>query len=197
MSEAPQLSAYPRPAQASIVAAARVCFRRLGVEKTRMEHVAAEAQLSRQTLYRYVSGRDELVELALMERLREFSQELRPPGPIDPTRLVEAITEMLIASIAMGREDAEFRDLSEAIPQSRLGTLTTSQASPVHELVLYSFAPLLTAGRVAQVLREEPSDHEIVEWLTGVMLLFASRLDLDEHAQRRRIRLFIIPALIR
>lgn len=197
MTEAPQAPAAARPARAPIVAAARQCFRRLGVEKTRMEHVAAEAQLSRQTLYRYVTGREELVELALMERLREFSQELRPTGPIDTTRLVEEFTDLIIAGIRKGREDDEFHYLAEAIPQSRLGLLTTSQASPVHELVMYSLAPVLTAARTTDVLRAEASDHEIVEWLTGVMLLLAPRLDLDEAAQRRRVRLFIIPALFR
>jgi len=197
MSEAPQAPAYARPARAPIVAAARRCFRRLGVEKTRMEHVAAEAGLSRQTIYRYVSGREELVELALIERLREFSQELRPEGPIDATRLAEELTDLLIASIRLGREDDEFGYLTEAIPPNRLGPLTTSQASPVHDLVMYSFAPLITAGRTGELLRHEASDHEIIEWLTGIMLLLASRTDLDENAQRRRLRLFILPALFR
>jgi len=160
-----------------------------------MEHVAAEAQLSRQSLYRYVSARDELVELALLERLREFSRDLRPPGPIDVARLGEEFVDLMIASVRAGREDAEFQYLTEAIPESRLVPLTTSPHSPVHELVLYAFGPLLSAGREADVLRRDASDSEIIEWLQGVMLLLAPRIDLDEPAQRRRLRLFVVPAL--
>lgn len=93
------------------------------------------------------------------------------------------------------REDEEFRYLIEAIPKSRLGPLLTSQSSPVNGFTMHCFGPVLAAGRAAGLLRDEASDPEIVEWLVGIMLLLTSRLDLDEFAQRRRLRLFIIPAL--
>jgi hypothetical protein len=67
----------------------------------------------------------------------------------------------------------------------------------VHELVLYTFMPLLRAGRAGEVLRPEASDSEIVEWLQGLMLVLAPRIDLDEIAQRRRLQLFVAPALFR
>ena len=195
MTQAPLLSGDNRPARVPIVAAARRCFRRLGVDKTRMEHVAAEAQLSRQSVYRYVSGRDELVELALLERLREFSEELRPAEPVDVDRLPDELVDLMIASVRIGREDDEFRYLTEAIPESRLVPLTTSPHSPAHELVLYTFSPILKAARAAQTLRPGASDSEIVEWLQGLMLVLAPRVDLDEIAQRRRLELFVAPAL--
>lgn len=197
MSEAPAVPAQARPGRAPIVAAARRCFVRLGVEKTRMEHVAAEAGLARQTLYKYVAGKDELVELALLERCREFSEQLRPTGPFDVDRLPETLTDLVIASVDLGRHDAEFAYLTEALPQSRLGPLTTSQGSVMHDLVWHAFAPVITASRAAGVLRDEPSDSEIVEWLQGVIALLAPRLDLDEMAQRRRVRLFVLPAMFR
>lgn len=195
MTEAPVVPAQARPGRAPIVAAARRCFARLGVDKTRMEHVAAEAELSRQTLYRYVASKDELVELALLERCREFSEELRPSGPF--AELPETLVDLVIASVQLGREDPEFGYLTEAIPQSRLGPLTTSQSSPMHGLVWHAFAPVITAAREAGALRDEASDHEIVEWIQGVVALLAPRLDLDESAQRRRVRLFVIPAMFR
>lgn len=184
-------------AQVPIVAAARRCFRRHGVAKTRMEHVAAEANLSRQTLYRYVSGRDDLVELALLERCREFSEELRPTGAIKPKNLREQFVDLILASVKIGRDDDEFRYLTEALPQSRLSPLNTSQDSPMHGVVWDTFAPLIEAGRSADLLRPEASDHDIVEWLQGVIAFFAPRVDLDDTAQRRRIRLFVLPALFR
>ena len=50
-----------------IVRAARECFARVGVQRPRMEDVARGAGMSRQGVYRYVSGRDDLVELAIVE----------------------------------------------------------------------------------------------------------------------------------
>ncbi|HEY1970811.1 MAG TPA: hypothetical protein VGH89_22855, partial [Pseudonocardia sp.] len=162
---------------------------------TRMEHVAREAALSRQTIYRYVSGRDELVELALLERCAEFAKQLRPDPDIDPSGLREAFVELIVASVKIGRDDQEFRYLTEALPQSRLGPLNTSPDSPMHGVVWDTFAPLIEAGRAADLLRSEASDHDIVECLQGVITFFAPRHDLDDVAQRRRIRLFVLPAL--
>jgi hypothetical protein len=54
-----------------VIAAARECFSRAGVEATRMEDVARRAGISRQHLYRFVSGRAELLELAFLERLHD------------------------------------------------------------------------------------------------------------------------------
>lgn len=198
MLEAERAPANPRElAKAPIIAAARRCFRRRGVSATRMDDIAREAGLSRQSLYRYVSGRDELVELALMERTREFADDLRPGDPVDVAGLREAFVELIVASVRIGRDDEEFLALMEALPQSRLGPLTTSQRSPVHDAVWHAFAPLLEAGRAADLLRADASDHDLVEWLQAVISFFAPRADLDDTAQRRRIRMFVLPALLR
>jgi AcrR family transcriptional regulator len=184
-------------ARAPIVAAARRCFRERGVSGTRMDDVARAAGLSRQSVYRYVSGREELVELALAMRTREFADELRPSGPVPADGLREAFVELIVASVRIGRDDPEFLSLMEALPQSRLGPLTTSQRSPIHDAVWHAFAPLLEAGRAADLLRPDASDHDLVEWLQAVISFFAPRTDLDDTAQRRRIRLFVLPALLR
>ena len=42
-----------------IVAAARACFARFGVSKTRMDDVAKRAGMPRPHLYEYVAGKDE------------------------------------------------------------------------------------------------------------------------------------------
>lgn len=160
-----------------------------------MEQVAAEASMSRQTVYRYVSGRDELVALALLDRCREFSEALRPTDAVPPGKLKERIVELIVASVRIGRDDEEFRSLTEALPTSMLVPLETSPESPMHELVGYAFGPLLESGRKSGVLRSDASDGDIVEWIQGVVAVFASRPDLDETAQRRRIRLFVLPAL--
>lgn len=162
-----------------------------------MEHVAAEANLARQTIYRYVSGRDELVELALLERCREFSLKLRPAKAPKPKDLRGAFVDLILAAVEIGREDAEFRYLTEALPQSRLSPVSTSPDSPMHGFVWDAFAPLIECGRAAELLRTEASDHDLVECLQGVIAFFAPRVDLDETAQRRRIRLFVLPALFR
>ena len=60
----------------TVVSAAREAFARYGIHRTRMEDIAAAAGIPRQYLYRYVASKEQLIELALLERCREFSDEI-------------------------------------------------------------------------------------------------------------------------
>ena len=60
-----------------ILESARACFLRYGVRGTRMGDIAEGAGMVRQTLYDWVSSRDELVDLAMAERTRELGEIIR------------------------------------------------------------------------------------------------------------------------
>src|SRR5438309_1116357 len=62
----------------AILNAARGCFFRYGVGRTTMEDVANEAGIPRQYLYRFFSGREELVTAVASARFREIIDGLRP-----------------------------------------------------------------------------------------------------------------------
>lgn len=179
---------------APIVAAARECFAHLGVHRTRMEDVAAAAGTVRTSIYRRVSSRDQLVELALLERCREFSVELRARTNLHADDLRTELVDLAIRSIAIGRGDEEFGYLVEALPR-RLGSFLTGPGSPMHQIVFDTFAPLIVQGRERGVIREDASDHDIVEWIQGIITLFAPRDDLSDFEERRRIRTFLVPAV--
>jgi AcrR family transcriptional regulator len=179
---------------AQVVAAARECFARLGVHRTRMDDVAAAAGTARTSLYRRVSSRDELVELALLERCREFSDELRADTDLEADDLRKEFVDLVIRSIAIGRGDEEFSYLVEALPR-RLGSFLTGPGSPMHQIVFDTFAPLIVRGRERGQIREDVSDHDIVEWTQGIITRFAPRDDLSDFEERRRIRMFLIPAV--
>src|ERR1700739_1050763 len=94
-----------------IVRAARECFARVGVQRTRMEDVARGAGMSRQGVYRYVSGRDDLVELAIVERCRGCAQDLIEATDPEPDDVVEAMIDLMLRLMKAGREDTEFVSL--------------------------------------------------------------------------------------
>jgi AcrR family transcriptional regulator len=54
-----------RPASERILAAASTLFRRDGIRATGVERIAAEAQVSKRTLYQHISSKDELAEAYL------------------------------------------------------------------------------------------------------------------------------------
>jgi len=179
---------------AQIVAAARDCFAHLGVHRTRMEDVAAAAGTVRTSLYRRVSSREELVELALLERCREFSVALRAGTDLEAEDLRKELVDLAIRSIMIGRGDEEFTYLIAALPRM-LGPFLTGPGSPMHQIVFDTFARLIVRGRERGVVREDASDHDIVEWIQGIITLFAPRDDLSDFELRRRIRTFLVPAV--
>ena len=181
---------------AQIVAAARDCFARLGVHRTRMEDIATAAGIVRQSLYRHVSGREELVELALLERCREFSVELRRGTDLTTSDLPRELVDLVARSIAIGRNDEEFVYLAEALPR-RLGAFLTGPGYPMHQIVYDTYAPVITEGHRRELIREDVSDHDMVEWIQGIITLFAPREDLSEFEERRRLRTFLVPAIFK
>src|SRR5947199_12752 len=87
------------PPRSSSTAAARECFVRLGVQKARMEDIARAAGISRQAIYRYVSGRDDLVELAILERCREIGAQLQAGTASKPRDVVAAMVDLMLRAI--------------------------------------------------------------------------------------------------
>lgn len=178
-----------------IVAATRGCFAAKGVARTRMDDVAEAAGMARQNVYRYVSGREELVELAIVERLREMAVELLAGLDAAAGDLRTAIVDHVIAAVKIGREDAEFLYLTDALPRVRLNLLVGGSPE-VHAIVQETFDPLMKRARVEGALRTDVSEDEMVEWLQGILTLLAPRVDLDDASLRRKIEKFTLPVLL-
>jgi len=180
-----------------IVRAARECFARVGVQRTRMEDVARGAGLSRQAVYRYVSGRNDLVELAIVERCREFAEDLIAGTDPEADDIVEAMIDLMLRMMKAGGEDPEFVALAEALPRVRLNQVLTSAGSPVHALVGACFDPLFARAADQGLLRDDITRREMVEWLQGILTLFTPRADLDVSETRRYLKEFALRCLLK
>jgi hypothetical protein len=67
----------------------------------------------------------------------------------------------------------------------------------VHQIVYDTYSPLIAEGHRREVVREDVSDHDLVEWIQGIITLFAPREDLSDFEERRRIRAFLTPAIFK
>jgi AcrR family transcriptional regulator len=181
------------------VAAARRCFWRDGVSETRMEDIAQEAGLSRQYLYRLVSGREELIEMAMIDRAREFTDDLaaRAEQLGSDGDLEENFIDQIVYSASLGREDPEFVKLAGALPRERTNHALTSSDSPFHGYTGRAFEPLFARALSDGRLRTDVTVDAMVDWLQGVLALLAGRDDLDDAAERLLIREFILPSLLK
>ena len=184
-------------ARQPIIRAARDCFARVGVQRTRMEDIARSAGLSRQAVYRYVSGRTDLVELAIVERCREFAEELIAGTDPEPEDVVEAMIDLMLRMMKRGREDPEFVALAEAMPRVRLNRVLTGAGSPMHSLIGACFDSLFERAADQGLLRDDITRREMVEWLQGILTLFTPRADLDVSETRRYLKEFALRSLLK
>ncbi len=74
MEKGPQGVRRGRGARERILGASRQLFAERGINRTGMDQLCAEAQVSKRTLYQHFSGKDELVA----EHLRRFDPEVLP-----------------------------------------------------------------------------------------------------------------------
>lgn len=178
-----------------IVTTARLLFAERGVSRTRIEDVANEVGISRQYLYRFVKGREELIELALLARCAEVGAELEARAQLDADDLEKAITDHIIAGISMGRDDREFKYLSAAMGLERLNAVLANEDSPLHKINTQAFRPLMARAISAGLLRTDVSVDAMTGWLQGVMTMLSGRNDLDPNALRQTVQNFVLPTL--
>jgi AcrR family transcriptional regulator len=189
-------TANVKSARESVIAAARACYAELGVEGTRMEDVARRAGVSRQHIYSFVSGRDGLLELAVLARLGEIGALLAERATERDGELVAVLVDQIAEGVRLGREDPEFVALAESMPRIRLNHILTSGDSPLHAINHRIYAPIFARAMADGRLRTDVTTDSMVEWLQGVMTLLAGRDDLGDEEQRAIIRSYIIPTLL-
>jgi AcrR family transcriptional regulator len=180
-----------------VIEAARQCFTELGVAGTRMDDVARRAGLSRTHLYTFVTGRAQLVELAAAARLRELGMMLGQRGLQTGGDVSEAIVDLVVATVLVGRDDTEFVMLADAMPRFAVNRLLTSETSPVHQVTTVIFGPLLGRALSEGRLRTDVPSAAIVEWLQSVVALLAGRDDLTVDQMHTMATRFAVRGLFR
>lgn len=180
---------------ARIVAAARVCFARDTVAKTWMETVAKEVGMARGTLYTFVSGRKELIELALIARCRELMSEfmLEPGTRVRDVR--KAFVEMTAVMVECCRDDPEFQALAGAMSRAHAFAVLAGR-SPLRDMVDESLQPLLALAAEKGILRPDLPTQEMSSWVQSALTPLAGRADLDSQSLRRLLMRYLVPALM-
>jgi AcrR family transcriptional regulator len=191
---APSPLAEREETRARILAAARARFRTNGVQKTTMEDVAQAAGTSRQVLYRFFSGRGEIVEAAIVERIRELAAVLAEGLDRYPT-FAEAMVESSLATIEAARHDDELQGLFENTNGIRLHHVLAGPNAPVADLVEDFWRPWFERARRSGELRGDVDDADLVEWIRGVYLMLILRDDVDADREREILSRFLLPSL--
>lgn len=182
-------------ALARVVAAARACFARDGAHKTRMAAVAHEAGMVRQTVYAFISSRDELLELVLTERLLELSDVVLDRVSVEGD-LADALVEAWAVITEIVREDPEFIDVSDALGQAEAFRFMTGP-STAQLAARRAMQPFYERAKEERALRAGITLEDMASWTRAVCSPLTARDDLDAKELRAWLRKFALPALLK
>lgn len=178
----------------AIMRAITRCIERQGLKKTRMDDIAAEANLSRITLYREYGNRDSLINAFLAFRSANFNSRIK--SKLDACKTIDDALECYLVDAALiAATDTSIRELVivHQIFQSALNDDDSPLKSGLREL----WVPLVKklCATDAKVHSLPPDD--IVDWLLIVqsyLVIIVIESAWSEQKLRALVRNFISPA---
>ena len=183
-------------ARERLIDAAERCFGRYGPAKTTIEDVAAEAQVSRATVYRYFEGRDDVILGVLMRAAHQFLARLRDVIPRQIS-IEDSIVESVLFTVEAVRADEHLAALFT--PETAGHTLSVAGASPaLIETVQEMLSPVLGPAIDQGLLRSDVSVDDAAEWLVRIVhsVLTVESKHRTEGEWRQYLRTFLVPSLV-
>lgn len=191
-------AAPPRPAPAAepvgdaVLDAAAACIQRKGFDNTSLEEVAAEAGVSRTTLYRRFGSRENLFKALLNERSKPFRlwsrQILFGPG------LPEERLETVLAHAILEMQHVGWLDyaIGPGISAAGRRLIKAAHADGAGD----TLAPLLEMMMSASARDAGFAVADLLEWTAEQMISLANAKIWEEEPLRQRLRHFVMPVLI-
>jgi AcrR family transcriptional regulator len=161
----------PRKAKTreTILDAAYAMVARMGVRRTTFEDVAAKAGLSRQTLYRYFDGKDDLIGAVMEREADRFFEALSRVGPEDVS-FDEALQEGLSFTFDYLRTHPLLSWVYEHEPNALLPHLR-SHWGPILDSVRRFVEPFVAQDVADGIISGERADMA-GDWVTRVALSY-------------------------
>jgi AcrR family transcriptional regulator len=182
-----------------IMAAAITCVERAGVRSVSLEDVAAEAALSRTTIYRHFpGGRSQLMEETATWEVGRFWRRLAGAVAGLPT-MEDRLTVGLVIGAKLIRKSRIMANLMDPDLDELVSALRPSE-SLVHQVIRDYMRDLLEAEAAAGRLRPDVDTAEAADYITRMILSYLGSpagWDLtDEGRTRRLVRTQILPGVV-
>jgi len=184
-----------RDIPAAIIDAARKNFLHYGVNRTTMADIARAVGMPRQTLYEYVSSRDDLVDSVLVQRIKEIAEELKPLAP-EGMSFADAIVETSVAAIQRARSDRELMNMFATGPNDRVQGVVIGPYPEIHDIVVDLLGPILDRGAESSMLRTDKTRDEIIDWIRAVYLSLITQPAGAPQNERAVVADFLLPSIM-
>ncbi|NKQ57073.1 TetR/AcrR family transcriptional regulator [Amycolatopsis sp. K13G38] len=177
-----------------VVAAARRCFARYGVDRVTMEDIAREAGIGRTGLYRLGLAREQISQAAILDKARELVQTLRPDLERD-LPFADALVEGSMTVLERGLGDEELNHLVDTCKSVDMHTLMGGPNPTMRALADQLLGPLLHRAADRGELRAGVDLSLALDWIRGVYVMLWLRSDLTARDRRAFIEDFLVPSL--
>lgn len=178
-----------------IVAAARSCFERNGIQKTTIEDIAAAAAVSRPTVYKHFPGKQQIVEHISLIEMALVHDMLRARMTRHES-FADTVTEALLLSIEAGASNAYVRRFVE---DAELSARSQERDSPIQVAARARWMHLLQRARASGELAHDLDLEQTVSWLSlSQMSLLSTHLRQGVVGAdlRHTIRRFVVEPLL-
>ncbi|CAB4875317.1 unannotated protein [freshwater metagenome] len=160
-------------AETHILDAAKACYERWGIAKVSIDDIAAEAGVSRATLYRmFPGGKDVVFDALRVRELEAFFAELKQ-GVIGATDLEDLLVRAVVVATRELRSDRHLAVMLASEPGDTLAQLTVQGLPRIIRMASLFLAPLVephlgrrNSARLVELLARlvisyflAPSDH--------------------------------------
>jgi AcrR family transcriptional regulator len=149
-----------------ILQAALECFMQLGISRTSLHDVARHAQVSRGTVYRYFSERQELIDATIELRGQRYYQEAARKMDVHDT-LAEQIGAF---GEVVGRNVADFSRHRLRDDESMFMRLSASDRDGALRRMSHFLVPYVEAAKQRGEVRRDVDPEEGAEWLARMLM---------------------------
>lgn len=178
-----------------ILDAAYECFGNKGIAATSLRDIANAAEVSRPTVYRYFSGKIEVVEtiseLESVKVKREVKRKLHRVESFE-----EALTEALVLIVRIAMKNMYVRRL---LADPEFAPRSLNPGGRYHEMQKVWWGSFLTNALNRGDIADDLDVDDLVSWLTAGMRTLMLRMQQTEESDqefRRYVRRFIVYPLI-
>lgn len=174
-----------------ILDGAEHCLRRFGLRRTSMADVAAQAGISRGSVYRYFPDREQLID-AVLERVAERFVAASTDSVDGHPTLADQVAEAAVFILSHRDEDTLV-----AGDENLLAILLTIRIRALLERWIEFWLPRLAAAEKQGEIRRGLDHRQAAEWIVRLMLSFgimpSVTVDLDDpEAVRAFVRAHLV-----
>ncbi len=185
-----------REARDRVLDAAERCLADAGYHRVTMEAIATQAKISRATLYRYFSSRDEVLSGVVVRDSERYLERIRPRVEAEPD-LGSAVLEFIRSTLKAARRDPSIALIFNSDDTLHTGGILAESSVELFEMVTVFFRPLFErwAGQVRSGVSVEDASEWILRNLLGLLTVRGPRRRssgaLDAYLSR-----YLLPVIV-